>query len=144
MQLLWATADTYTVELVKPYIDYTLYAFHYPAMSLVDNGAVICGASDWPVSSANPFEAMFVAETRMGSLGVLDVKQTVSRETMLNAYTINAAKAMLMDKQTGSIQPGKLADFVLVDRDLLTVSPESVKETRVIWTMFEGKIVFQN
>lgn len=142
MQLLWATADIYTVDLVKPYIDPLLYSNHYPAVSLLKNGAIICGASDWNVSSANPFEAMYVAETRTGKFGVLDASQIMQRKDMLNAYTINAAKALMLESKIGSIEPGKQADFVLVDRDVLTVTPEQVKHTQVVWTMFGGKTVF--
>jgi predicted amidohydrolase YtcJ len=143
MQLLWATADIYTEELVKPYVDGSLYEFHYPAASLIKAGAIVCGASDWPVSSANPFEAMYIAETRMGQLGVLNASEVVTRREMLDAYTINAAKAIMMDKAIGSIEKGKAADFVLVDRDVLHCSPEDVKSTQVLWTMFGGQLVFE-
>jgi predicted amidohydrolase YtcJ len=143
MQLLWATADIYTEELVKPYVDASLYKFHYPAASLIKAGAVVAGASDWPVSSANPFEAMQIAETRVGNLGVLAPGQIVSRRQMLDAYTINAAKAIMMDGSIGSIEKGKQADFVLVDRDVLKCSPEEIKSTQILWTMFGGVKVFK-
>ncbi len=143
MQLLWATADIYTEELVKPYVDASLYKFHYPAASLIKAGAIVAGASDWSVSSANPFEAMEIAETRVGNLGVLAPDQIVSRRQMLDAYTINAAKVIMMNNIIGSIEKGKQADFVLVDRDILHCSPEEVKSTRVLWTMFGGVQVFK-
>jgi predicted amidohydrolase YtcJ len=143
MQLLWATADIYTEELVKPYVDPRLYEFHYPAASLIKAGAVVCGASDWPVSSANPFEAMHIAETRKGNLGVLNTNEIINRRQLLDAYTINAAKAILMDRTIGSIEKGKQADFVLLDRDVLTCSSEEIKSTQVLWTMFGGNQVFQ-
>lgn len=142
MQLLWATADSYIVDLVKPYLDPSLYRRQYPAMSLLRAGATIAGASDWPVSSANPFEAMAVAETRVGHKGVLEATEVMTRMEMLKAYTINAAKLMMMEKSIGSIEPGKQADFVLVDRDVLTVSPDEVKKTSVIWTMFGGNMIY--
>lgn len=142
MQLLWATADRYTVELVKPYIHSELYEYHYPANALAQAGATICGASDWPVSSANPFEAMAIAETRKGDLGVLTPAQRVDRATMLNAYTVNAAKAMLMEGSIGSIEPGKQADLIVVDRDVMKVDAGSLADTRVLCTMFGGEIVF--
>lgn len=142
-QLLWATADTYTVDLVEPYIDPTLFSNHYPAKSMMDNGATIGGASDWPVSSANPFEAIYVAETREGKMGVLTPREKMPRKAMLEAYTINAAKVMWRDKSIGSIEAGKQADFVLLDRDVLTVGPHIVKETQVLWTMFGGEVVYR-
>lgn len=142
-QLLWAFGDVTTVDIVKPYIDSSLYKWQYPARSMLQAGATICGASDWPVSSANPFEAIYNAETRKGSLGILDSTQCMPRMEMLYAYTIEAAKVLWMEKLTGSLEPGKYADMILLDRDILSVTPESVKETKVIWTMFEGKKVFE-
>ncbi|HMG89310.1 MAG TPA: amidohydrolase [Chryseolinea sp.] len=142
MQLLWANADNYVVDLVKPYIDPSLYRRQYPAMSLLRAGAKIAGASDWPVSSANPFEAIHMGETRVGKKGVLEATEVMTRVEMLKAYTINAAKVLMMEKTIGSIEPGKQADFVLVDRDVLSVSSDDVNKTSVIWTMFAGKIVY--
>ena len=142
MQLLWANADTYVVDLVKPYLDPTLYRRQYPAMSLLSAGTIVAGASDWPVSSANPFEAIHMAETRKGQKGVLEASEVMTRMDMLKAYTINAAKVMRMEKSIGSIEPGKQADFVLVDRDVMTVSSDEIKKTNVVWTMFGGLIVF--
>lgn len=143
LQLLWAFGDVTTVDIVEPYIDPAIYKWQYPARSLLQAGALICGASDWPVSSANPFEAIYNAETRLGSLGVLDSTQCMPRIDMVYAYTINSAKLLMMDKSIGSIEPGKYADMILVDRDILTVSPEAMRDTKVLWTMFEGKIVYK-
>jgi predicted amidohydrolase YtcJ len=143
MQLLWASADSYTIDLVKPYLDPQLFAHQYPAMSLFNAGCSVAGASDWPVSSANPFAAIHMAETRKGQKGVLDAKEIMPRIEMLKAYTIRAAKVLMQEKNIGSIEPGKKADFVLLDRDVLTVSSEDVKETNVLWTMFAGEIVYK-
>ncbi|HWB28550.1 MAG TPA: amidohydrolase [Chitinophagaceae bacterium] len=143
LQLLWALGDPTTIDIVKPYIDPQLYKYQYPARSLLQAGTTICGASDWNVSTANPFEAMYEAETRKGRLGVLDSTQCMPRMAMLYAYTINSAKALMMEKSIGSIEPGKYADLVLVDRDVLTVSPEAMEQTQVLWTMFEGKIIYE-
>ncbi|MEO8710488.1 MAG: amidohydrolase [Parafilimonas sp.] len=144
LQLLWAYGDFTTIDILKPYIDPSIYAWQYPARSLLQAGATICGASDWPVSSANPFEAIYTAETRLGSEGVLDSTQCMPRMEMLYAYTINAAKALMMEKNIGSIEAGKFADMILIDRDVLTVSPAAVNSTKVLWTMFEGKFVYHS
>lgn len=141
-QLLWALGDPTTVDIVKPYIDPSLYQWQYPARSLLQAGALICGASDWPVSTANPFEAIYTAETRKGVSGVLDSTQCMPRIEMLYAYTINAAKAMLADKIIGSLEPGKYADMIMLDRDILTVSPEAMRDAKVVWTLFEGKKIY--
>lgn len=142
-QLLWAFGDVTTVDIVKPFIDSSLYKWQYPARSLMQAGATICGASDWSVSSANPFTAIYRAETRKGPLGVLDSTQCMPRQAMLYAYTIESAKALMQEKNIGSLQAGKFADMILLDRDILTVSPEEMRDTKVLWTMFEGKKVYK-
>jgi predicted amidohydrolase YtcJ len=103
---------------------------------------VIAGAIDWPVSTANPFRAIYQAETRKGPEGVLDANQRVPREGMLYAYTRNAALALAEQDQIGSITPGKQADFALLDRDVLTVSAEEARDTKVLWTVVGGKTVY--
>ncbi len=142
-QLLWAFGDITTIDIVKPYIDPSLYEWQYPARSMLQAGAIICGASDWPVSTANPFEAIYNAETRRGPMGVLNSTQCMPRIEMLYAYTINAAKAMRAEKKIGSLEVGKYADIIMLDRDILTINPEAMKGTRVLWTMFEGKKVYE-
>jgi len=142
LQLLWAVADPVTIEPVKPYVAADIYRWMYPARSLLDSGTTVAGASDWPVSSANPFAAIYQAETRVGPLGVLDAAQRMPRDAMLYAYTRNAAQVLEQSAQIGSLAPGKQADLVLVDRDVLTVSAEELKDAKVLWTMLAGKIVY--
>ncbi|HTW30970.1 MAG TPA: amidohydrolase [Candidatus Sulfotelmatobacter sp.] len=143
LQLFWAEASPDTIEILKPYIDPEIYEWQYPARSILDNGGIISGASDWPVSTANVFFAIYQAETRKGSEGVLDPSQDMPREAMLYAYTRNSARAMNLLDSIGSIAPGKRADLVLLDRDVLTISPEEMRETKVLWTMVAGKAVYQ-
>lgn len=141
-QLYWASAMTDTIELVKPYIDPSLYQWQYPARSVLDAGGTIAGASDWPVSTANVFRAIYQAETRKGPAGVLDASQRVPREAMLYAYTRNAARALREQDRIGSIAKGKQADFALLDRDVLTVTAEEARDTKVLWTIVGGKTVY--
>jgi predicted amidohydrolase YtcJ len=143
LQLLWAAAEPDTIELLKPYLDPELYRWQYPARSLLDAGAIISGASDWPVSSPNVFAAIYQAETRKGPEGVLDAAQSMPREAMLYAYTRNSARALNQQDKIGSLAPGMQADLVLVDRDLLTVPPEELKDTKVVWTMVGGVTVYR-
>jgi predicted amidohydrolase YtcJ len=142
LQLFWAEASNDTIEILKPYVDPEIYRWQYPARSILDNGGIISGASDWPVSTANVFRAIYQAETRKGAEGVLDASQDMPREAMFYAYTRNSARAMNLDS-IGSITPGKRADLVLLDRDVLTVSPEAMRNTKVLWTMVAGKIVYR-
>lgn len=144
LQLLWADEDPSTMEELKPYIDPQIYRWMYPARSILDSGGEIAGASDWPVSSPNPFLAIYVAETRSGPEGVLDPGQRMPREAMLYAYTRNAADALGERDQIGSIAPDKRADLVLIDRDVLTVPAAELKGTKVLWTMFGGHMVYSS
>jgi predicted amidohydrolase YtcJ len=141
-QLYWAEGSNDTIEILKPYVDPEIYKWQYPARSILDNGGVISGASDWPVSTANIFRAIYKAETRKGNEGILDASQAMPREAMFYAYTRNSAKALNLDS-IGVIAAGKRADLVLLDRDVLTVSPEEMQDTRVVWTMVAGKMVYK-
>jgi predicted amidohydrolase YtcJ len=143
LQLFWADASNDTIEILKPYIDPEIYKWQYPARSILDNGGIISGASDWPVSTANVFQAIYQAETRRGPEGVLDPPQDMPREAMFYAYTRNSARAMNMLNSIGTIAPGKRADLVLLDRDVLTVSPEEMRDTKLLWTMVAGKVVWR-
>lgn len=142
LQLFWAEAGKDTIDIVKPYLDPDIYRWQYPARSILDNGGMISGASDWPVSTPNVFRAIYQAETRKGAMGVLDLSQAMPREAMFYAYTRNSARAMNLDS-IGTIAPGKSADLILLDRDVLTVSPEQMRDTRVLWTMVAGKTVYR-
>jgi predicted amidohydrolase YtcJ len=140
LQLFWAEASNDTIEILKPYLDPEIYRWQYPARSILDNGGIISGASDWPVSTANAFFAIYQAETRKGPEGVLDPSQAMPREAMFYAYTRNSARALNLDS-IGTIAAGKRADLVLLDRDVLTISPEEMRDTKVVWTMVAGKVV---
>jgi predicted amidohydrolase YtcJ len=142
LQLLWAVADPSTNEDIRPYIDPAIDAREYPARSMLEAGATIAGASDWPVTSPNPFLAIAQAQTRDGPQGVLNAGERMPREAMLMAYTRNSAKVLNQLDQIGSLAPGKLADLVLVDRDLATAPAGEVKDAKVIWTMFAGKVIY--
>jgi predicted amidohydrolase YtcJ len=63
---------------------------------------------------------------------------------MIKAYTRNSARLIQLENKIGSIEVGKQADFVLLDRDVMNVNPMEIKDTKVIWTMVGGEIVFSN
>jgi predicted amidohydrolase YtcJ len=142
LQLLWAVADPSTNEQVKPYIDPSIYRWMYPARSILDSGGEIAGASDWPVSTANPFAAIFQAETRSGPQGVLNASERMPREAMLYAYTRHSAQALNQLSEIGSIAPGKRADLALIDRDVLTIPARELNKATVVFTMWGGKIIY--
>jgi predicted amidohydrolase YtcJ len=142
MQLLWASADDYTTDMIKPYVSALAFRYQYPAHSLLKQGATIAGASDWPVSSPNPWNAMAQAMTRVGPLGVLNADERIDREAMFYAYTLNAARTLGLDKQIGSLSAGKQADFIVVDRDVFSVDEKALHDTQVLQTWFAGRQVY--
>ena len=142
MQLLWASADEYTLDMIKPYVSALAFRYQYPAHSLLKQGATIAGASDWAVSSPNPWNAMAQAISREGPLGVLNADERIDRETMLYAYTLNAARTIGLEKQIGSLSPGKQADFIVLDRDVFSVDNKALHDTQVLQTWFAGREVY--
>jgi predicted amidohydrolase YtcJ len=143
LQLFWASADPNFINLTKPYLEPEVYQWQFPARSILNNGGMISGASDWPVSTANVFWGIYGAETRKGPGGILDASQSMPREDMFYAYTRNSARAMNLLDTIGTIAPGKRADLILIDRDVLTVTPEEMRDAQILWTMVAGKIVYQ-
>lgn len=142
MQMLWGRGDFRTINYVKPYVGDKTFNEFTPVKSLLDVGTTIAGGSDWPVESASPWQAAYEAITRKGDYGVVNPEQIIDRKPVFYAYTINAAKMAGLDKRVGSLEKGKQADFIIVDRDVFKVSPEQLKETRVLDTYFKGNLVY--
>ncbi|UGS28186.1 amidohydrolase [Microbacterium resistens] len=118
-----------------------------PNRTLIDSGALVAGGSDWPVSeSPNPLEGIQGLVTRADPLGrapgVLWPEQAITAEEALEVFTINAATAMGLGDETGSLAVGKSADFVVLDRDAIAGPPEDIVRTRVLSTWFAGREVF--
>lgn len=142
MQLYWASADENNLDLVKPYVDAMAFMHTFPARSLLKNGATIAGASDWPITTPEPWKAIYQAISRKGPKGVLNAEEAIDRETMFQAYTLNAARTMRLEQQVGSLKVGKQADMIVLDRDVLTVEPEALRDTQVLQTWFAGKQIY--
>ena len=118
-----------------------------PNRSIIDAGGLVAGGSDWPVSeSPNPLEGMQGLVTRADPLGrapgTLWPEQAVTAEEALEIFTINAATAMGLGDETGSLTPGKSADFVVLDRDAVAGPADEIFHTRVLSTWFAGREVF--
>lgn len=119
-----------------------------PNRAIIDTGGLVAGGSDWPVSeSPNPLEGIQGLVTRADPLrraaGTLWLEQAIAAEEALEAFTVNAARAMGLDAETGSIAVGKSADFVVLDRDVIAGSPDEIIDGRVLETWFAGRVVYR-
>lgn len=146
-QLQWATLDpSYIEKATLPYLGPARSRYLYPARSLLDAGARIAGGSDWGVSTFNAFEAMEHALTRSLGRGEKPLlpEQSVPLAVMVDAYTINAAYALHQEKTTGSLEPGKRADFIVLDRNIFATDPVDLHSTRVVATYLDGREVHRD
>jgi hypothetical protein len=115
----------------------------YAYRQLLDEGALLAFGSDWPVVTCNPFEGMAVACTGQTVDGdTWMTAQNITVAEALSAYTSQAAKAGHQESVCGTIEPGKVADFVILDRDILD-EPEEMIGTCTVWrTYFDGRQVY--
>lgn len=122
---------------------------YWPARSLLDAKAPMLAGSDWPaaVPDQNPWTGVEALVTRRDprglTPGVLWPEQAITLAEALRLYTLESAKALRLEKQTGSIELGKSADFIVLDRDLFRVPIDEVGETQVRATWFEGRLVHE-
>ena len=129
-------------KVIGPERAKTTYAFR----SLEDTHARLAFGSDWPVAPATPLEGIYAAVTRR----TLDDKhpngwvpeQRISVEDALRAYTIGGAYATFDENNKGSLAPGKLADVVIIDRDLTKIPPPTIRDARIEYTIVGGRIVY--
>ncbi|MGA2577296.1 MAG: amidohydrolase [Bryobacteraceae bacterium] len=119
----------------------------YAFRALLDSGAVLAFGSDWDVAPMQPLIGIYAAATRRTLDGkhpngwVPEQKITVAEA--IRAYTMGSAYASFDDKIKGSIEPGKLADMVVVSDDILSVPAVEIEKTRVETTVFDGKVIYR-
>lgn len=146
-QALWAYPDSYITEINLPAVGAERVQRMYPVRSLQRAGARIVGGSDWSVSSVNPLDAIETALRRQDPddlvQGTLNAEEAVTLDTMLAAYTRDAAWVMHQDDVVGSIEVGRRADLVLLDRDLYRIPVEDINAAIVQLTLFDGEVVYQ-
>lgn len=118
-----------------------------PWQDIISAGATLIMGSDWPVESLDPFPILQMGLTRQTltgrPVGGFFPKQALTLEQMLAGYTRNAAYAEFLEHRLGSIEPGKLADLIVLSQDLFKVPANQIGQTKVLLTMVDGNIVWR-
>jgi hypothetical protein len=119
-----------------------------PLKTIIDAGAVVTYGSDWDnIPEPDPWFAMEGMITRQypgkPEYGRLNPDERVDVETAIQIFTRNGAMAMEKEDETGSIEPGKFADFIVIDQNLLEIPPQEIHKTKVIKTVLRGHTVYQ-
>ncbi len=144
LQPLWACHDQEMDKLTLPFLGERRGAWQYPFGDLHRAGARLAVGSDWSVSSPNPLWAAHVAVNRVepGTDGPPFLpEQALDLATVLTAYTAGSAYVNHFDEMTGTIDVGKYADLVVLDRDPFDRPAAEIAEARVVHTYVQGELV---
>ena len=149
IQPAWLYLDTRTLSK-----QFSLERMRYfqPLRSLFEAGVTVGGGSDHmqkigslrSVNPYNPFLGMWIAITRnaLDFEGALHPQESLSRLQAIRFYTINNARLLFLEKETGSLEPGKAADFIVLDRNILECPVDEIKDARVKRTYLSGDMVY--
>ncbi|MCC6550316.1 MAG: amidohydrolase [Ignavibacteriaceae bacterium] len=121
--------------------------YTYPFRSYLDGGVYLAFGSDWTVAPLSPILGIHAAVTRATLDGLNPdgwiPNQKISVEEAVLSYTITNAYAAFEEKVKGSIEPGKFADFVILEKDIFTIAPDSIKDVEVAFTIFDGTVIYK-
>jgi len=135
------------IPIIHKYLS-TRAHYTYPFASLHKSGTKLIFGSDIPIEDFNPWHAIYSAMERRYRLEPTQAsfhsEQRLDLNTCLQAYTVNAAAVVGMDTQYGRVQPGRLADLFLADREIFGIEAESLKNTQSLLTLVDGRIVYNN
>jgi predicted amidohydrolase YtcJ len=120
-------------------------ASSYPWKSYLDAGVPIAFGTDYPVEPITPFRGIYSAVTRKNEAGTQEFypKEKLTIDQAIAAYTTGSAYAEFMEKQKGTLAPGMLADFIVLDRDITKISAADILKTKVLRTVVGGKTVYE-
>lgn len=155
MSFQWAQRAPYSIGETESHLGPDRFARMEPFGSLRQAGATIVHGSDWPIDPFDTFLALKIGVTRSGdptnphsfaSLapifeGPINADPALSRSDVLRAITVNAAHQLRLEKQVGSIEVGKFADLIVLDKNFMTVPDEELGRNKVLLTMVGGKVV---
>ena len=122
---------------------------YWPIRDLIDSSAPLLAGSDWPsaVPDANPWSGIEAFVTRQHPKGMTEgalwPEQAITLEEAVEIYTVHGARAMKMEDQIGSIEVGKLADFIVLERNIFEIPASEIAEIEIRQTYFEGKLVYE-
>ena len=146
----WEKPASDTVDNARDYLGPARFKYMEPAGVLAAAGARIAYGSDWPVDPLNEWFALKVGVTRTNApasgpkyAGRLSDDPGLSRQAVLRAITMNSSYELHQDTATGSIEVGKLADLIVLDRNVLTIPAEQIADVKVLQTMVGGNVVYQ-
>ena len=143
MQPIHATSD---MNMAEDRIGAERIMGGYAWRRLLDSGAVIASGSDFPVEKPNPFLGLYAAVTRQDGAGLPEggwyKDQALTRAEALHSFTLDAAYAAHQEDRLGSLEAGKWADFIIVDRDYFEIPAAEIDDIRVLQTWVGGKLVF--
>ncbi len=116
----------------------------YVWQKLMRSGVIICNGTDVPVEDIDPIACFYATVTRKMKDGTdFYPDQRMSREEALRSYTYNCAYAAFQEDKLGSLSPGKLADIVVLSKDIMTVPEDEMLDTQVLYTIVGGKVMYQ-
>jgi len=145
-QAQWAYADRYITELTLPFISEETARWIYPMKSVLDAGGRIALGSDWSVSTVDPLPQIETAVTRIEAIDhlteVFNPEQRITLAQAIEGFTMGSAFVNHQEDTTGSIEVGKLADLIVLDKNLFDLAPEEISETKVLLTLFAGEPVY--
>jgi predicted amidohydrolase YtcJ len=146
-QPFWANGDKYITELTEPALGPARLRWIYPIASVAAAGAVVAFGSDWSVSSMNPLDGIEVAithrEPSRGAGAPWLPEERIALPDAIAGYTIGGAYLDFSEKETGSLEVGKSADLIVLDRNLFEIPPSQIHDAKVLWTLLEGKEVWR-
>ena len=147
--MLWHHADTELQEELLRTLPEGMKDKGYPMKSFFDHGVNVSSHSDFPALSGSPDDPFSIMEIVVTGVYYPEkakpwwTEECLTREQALTALTINVAKQMFLENERGSIKEGKYADFLLVDKDVLTCPVTEIHTAKPAATYFEGKKVFE-
>jgi hypothetical protein len=145
-QPLWAIQDNYITDLTWPRLGNERSKWLYPIGTIQRTGARIGFGSDWYVTSVNPLDGIEAAVTRLEPNGLTNIplgnNEEITLSQAIENYTINSAYVNFLDEKVGSIEVGKQADLVILDRNLFAIPTSEINEAKVVATLFEGRLVY--